>query len=60
MFWTMRLEYSDFLNYLYLTMNEDEDLTIIQTEEDRRQLEKRLLGEFAEDVTNFEMQKNDR
>ena len=41
-------------------MNDDEDLTIIQTDEDKRQLEKRILEEFAEDVTNFEMQENDR
>jgi hypothetical protein len=46
--------------YLYLTMNDDEDLTLIQTDEDKRQLEKRILDELAEDVTNFEMQESDR
>jgi len=28
-----------------LTMNDDDDKTVIQTEEDRKKLEKRLLGE---------------
>jgi hypothetical protein len=37
-------------------MNDDEDLTVIQTDEDRRQLEKRILEELDEDITNFEMQ----
>ena len=46
--------------YLYLTMNDDEDSTLIQTDEDKRQLEKRILDELAEDVTNFEMQESDR
>jgi hypothetical protein len=41
-------------------MNDDEDLTLIQTDEDKRQLEKKILEEFAEDVTNIEMQENDR
>jgi hypothetical protein len=41
-------------------MNDDEDLTVIQTDEDKRQLEKRILEELAEDITNFEMQENDR
>lgn len=41
-------------------MNDDEDLTVIQTDEDKRQLEERILEELAEDVTNFEMQENDR
>ena len=40
-------------------MDDDEDLTVIQTDEDKRQLEKRILGEFAEDVTNFEMKEID-
>ena len=59
-FQTIRLEYCGFLVYLYLTMNDDEDLTLIQTDEDKRQLEKRILDELAEDITNFEMQENDR
>jgi hypothetical protein len=46
--------------YLYLTMNDDEDLTLIQTDEDKRQLEKRILEERADDITNFEMQESDR
>ncbi len=41
-------------------MDDDEDLTVIQTDEDRRQLEKRIFGEFVEDVTNFELKENDR
>jgi hypothetical protein len=41
-------------------MNDDEDLTLIQTDDDKRQLEKKILEEFAEDVTNIEMQENDR
>ena len=41
-------------------MNDDEDLTVIQTDEDKRLLEKRILEELAEDITNFEMQENDR
>jgi hypothetical protein len=41
-------------------MNDDEDLTLIQTDEDKRQLEKRILEELADDVTNIEMQENDR
>ncbi len=41
-------------------MNDDEDLTLIQTDEEKRQLEKRILEELAEDITNFEMQENDR
>ena len=41
-------------------MNKDEDLTLIQTDEDKRQLEKRILEELAEDITNFEMQESDR
>ena len=41
-------------------MNDDEDLTLIQTDEDKRQLEKRILEELADDVTNFEMQESDR
>ena len=41
-------------------MNDDEDLTLIQTDEDKRQLEKRILEELADDITNFEMQESDR
>ena len=41
-------------------MEDDEDMTVIQTDEDRRQLEKRILDELAEDVTNFELKENDR
>ncbi|MFT5134567.1 MAG: hypothetical protein ACI9SC_003046 [Gammaproteobacteria bacterium] len=41
-------------------MNDDEDLTLIQTDEDKRQLEKRILEELADDITNIEMQENDR
>jgi hypothetical protein len=41
-------------------MNDDEDLTLIQTDEDKRQLEKRILEERADDITNFEMQESDR
>jgi hypothetical protein len=40
-------------------MNDDEDLTVIQTDEDRRQLEKRILEELDEDSTNIEMQEKD-
>ena len=40
-------------------MDDDEDLTVIQTDEDRRQLEKRILEELDEDITNFEMQDKD-
>ena len=32
-------------------MNIDDDKTLIQTEEERRELERRLLGEQAEDPT---------
>jgi hypothetical protein len=41
-------------------MNDDEDLTVIQTDEDKRQLEKKILEELDEDITNIEMQENDR
>jgi hypothetical protein len=41
-------------------MNDDEDLTVIQTDEDKQQLEKKILDELAEDITNIEMQENDR
>jgi hypothetical protein len=40
-------------------MNDDEDLTVIQTDEDRRQLEKRILEELDEDSTTIEMQEKD-
>jgi len=32
-------------------MNDDDDKTVIQTEEDLKKLEKRLLGELSEDDT---------
>lgn len=41
-------------------MNDDEDLTVIQTDEDKQQLEKRILEELDEDITDIEMQENDR
>jgi hypothetical protein len=41
-------------------MNDDEDLTVIQTDEDKQKLEKKILDELAEDITNIEMQENDR
>lgn len=41
-------------------MNDDEDLTIIQTDEDKRLLEKRILEELDEDITIIEFQENDR
>ena len=41
-------------------MNDDEDLTVIQTDEDKQKLEKRILEELADDITNIEMQENDR
>jgi hypothetical protein len=41
-------------------MNDDEDLTLIQTDDDKRQLEKKILDELAEDVTNIKVQENDR
>jgi hypothetical protein len=41
-------------------MNDDEDMTVIQTDEDRARLEKRILEELDEDITNIELQKDDR
>jgi hypothetical protein len=41
-------------------MEDDEDLTIIQTDEDKRLLERKILEERAEDITNFELIENDR
>ena len=41
-------------------MNEDEDMTVIQTDEDRRQLEMKILEELGEDITNIEMQEDGR
>jgi hypothetical protein len=32
-------------------MNDDDDKTLIQTEEDRKKLEKRILGEQPEDAS---------
>ena len=40
-------------------MNDDEDLTIIQTDEDKRLLEKRILEELDEDITIIEFQESD-
>jgi hypothetical protein len=37
-------------------MNDDEDLTVIQTDEEKQQLEKRILEELDEDITNIENQ----
>ena len=41
-------------------MNEDEDMTVIQTDEDRRQLEMKILEELGEYITNIEMQEDGR
>ena len=41
-------------------MNDDEDKTVIQTDEDRRQLERKLLEGLDEDITNIEMQEDGR
>ena len=41
-------------------MNDDEDLTVIQTDEEKRQLEKRILEELDEDITIVEMLEKDR
>jgi hypothetical protein len=41
-------------------MNDDDDLTVIQTDEDRQILEKRILEELDEDVTNIEFLESDR
>ena len=41
-------------------MNDDEDMTVIQTDEDRLQLEKKILEELNEDSTNIEMQEDGR
>ena len=48
-----------FLGYLY-AMNDDEDLTVFQTDEDKQILEKRILEELDEDITNIEFLENDR
>ena len=58
-FWTISLDSCDFLGYFYSVMDDDEDLTVIQTDEDRRQLEKRILEELEEDSGNIEMQEKD-
>jgi hypothetical protein len=58
-FWTILLDSCSFLGYFYSVMDDDEDLTVIQTDEDRRQLEKRILEELDEDITNIEMQEKD-
>ena len=41
-------------------MNDDEDLTVIQTDEEKQQLEKRILEELDEDITIVEMLEKDR
>jgi hypothetical protein len=41
-------------------MNDDEDLTVIQTDEDKQILEKRILEELDEDITNIEFLENER
>jgi hypothetical protein len=41
-------------------MNDDEDMTVIQTDEEKRQLEKKILEELDEDITNIEMQEDGR
>ena len=41
-------------------MNDDDDLTVIQTDEDKQILEKRILEELDEDITNIEFLENDR
>jgi len=41
-------------------MNDDEDLTVIQTDADKRELEERILEERAENTPDIEMEKNDR
>ncbi len=43
-----------------MTMNDDEDLTVFQTDEDKQILEKRILEELDEDITNIEFLENDR
>jgi len=41
-------------------MDNDEDMTVIQTDEDRRLLERKILEELDEDITNIEMQEDGR
>ena len=41
-------------------MNDDEDKTVIQTDEEKRQLERKILEELGEDITNIEMQEDAR
>ena len=41
-------------------MNDDDDLTVIQTDEDKRIIEKRILEELDDDITNIEFLENDR
>jgi hypothetical protein len=41
-------------------MNDDEDKTLIQTEEDRKRLEKRLLGERSDDASAEESDEPDQ
>ena len=41
-------------------MNDDDDKTVIQTEEDRKKLEKRLLGERSDDASADEPNEPDQ
>jgi hypothetical protein len=41
-------------------MNDEEDMTVIQTDEDRRQLERKILEGLDEDITNIEMREDGR
>jgi len=49
-----------FSGLLDLTMNDDDDRTIIQTNEDRRILEKRILEELADKTPKVEMPERER
>jgi hypothetical protein len=39
-------------------MNDEEDMTVIQTDEDKRQLERKILEELDKDIANIEMQED--
>ena len=41
-------------------MNDEEDMTVIQTDEDKRQLERKILEELDKDIANIEMQEDGR
>ena len=43
-----------------LTMNDDDDRTVIQTDEDRKILERRILGELADETPEIEAPERDR